>query len=113
MKAKNLRSVLVKHFGFLEESHGFTYDDSSSKHGSCSYVKKDLRIEVQHMNAELKVLFISKQETKSLLKVMTSLLKRDFSYPEHFSSLVLSMGDVESRLAYDAKLMKKYGKEIL
>jgi hypothetical protein len=34
-------------------------------------------------------------------------------YPEYFSSWVLSMGDVDSRLAYDAKLMKEYATDIL
>jgi hypothetical protein len=76
-------------------------------------VKRDLEVEVQHSSGELNVLLISKQRTKSLPEVMAKLLKKEFSYPKHFSSLVLSMGDVDSRLAYDSKLMKEHAIDIL
>jgi hypothetical protein len=108
MEAKNLKNLVVKHFDFLQGDYGFTYNASSHR-----YVKYDLEIEVQHMSGEINVLFISKEKTKSLLGVISELVKKEFTYPEHFSSLVLSMGDVDSRLAYDAKLMKKYGSDIL
>lgn len=113
MESKNLRSLIVKHFGFLEEDYEFTYDGSSCNSTSCRYTKNDLEIEIQHMNGELNVLFIKEEKTMSLPVVMTKLLKSEFTYPEHFSSWVLSMGDVDSRLAYDAKLMKEYAQEIL
>lgn len=113
MKAKNLRSLLVKHFGFLGEEYGFVYDASSCNNASCRYVKNNFEVEVQHIRGELNVLLIRNQNKQSLPEVMTLLLKKEFTYPEHFSSWVISMGDVDSRLAYDAKLMKKYAKEIL
>ncbi|CAA6812120.1 MAG: Unknown protein [uncultured Sulfurovum sp.] len=113
MEAKNLRSLMIKHFGFLEDDYGFTYDSESCNSTSCRYRKSNLEIEVQHMNGELNVLFIENKQMKSLPKVMTELLKNEFSYPEHFSSWVLSMGDVDSRLAYDAKLIREHGKDIL
>jgi len=112
MEAKNLRSLMIKHFGFLAENYGFRYDDTSCSSASCSYVKNDLKIEVQHMNGALNLLFISKETTKSLPELMSEVLKSEFTYPAHFSSWVLSMGDVDSRLAYDAKLMQKYADEI-
>ncbi|CAA6820102.1 MAG: Unknown protein [uncultured Sulfurovum sp.] len=113
MEAKSLRSLMIKHFGFLEEDYGFTYESSSCNHASCRYVKSTLAIEIQHMNGQLKVLFLRKEESKSLAEVMSELLKKEFLYPEHFSSWVLSMGDVDSRLAYDANLIKVYAKDIL
>jgi len=108
MEAKNLKNLVVKHFDFLQGDYGFKYNASSHR-----YVKYDLEVEVQHMSGELNVLFTSKEKTKSLPDVISEFLKKDFTYPEHFSSWVLSMGDVDSRLAYDAKLMKKYATDIL
>ena len=108
MEAKNLTNLIVKHFDFLQGDYGFQYKSSSHR-----YVRHDIEIEVQHTSGELNVLFISEKKTKSLISRVSELLKREFNYPEHFSSLVLSMGDVDSRLAYDAKLMKEYAKDIL
>jgi hypothetical protein len=108
MGAKNLKNLVVKHFDFLQGDYDFKYNDSSHR-----YVKHDLEVEIQHISGELNVLLISKKKTKSLPLIISELLKKEFTYPEHFSSLVLSMGDVDSRLAYDAKLMKKYGSDIL
>ena len=108
METKNLKNLVIKHFSFLERDYGFSYNASSHR-----YVKRDLEVEVAHVSGELTVLLISKEKTKSLTAVLSELLKKEFTYPEHFSSWVLSMGDVDSRLAYDAKLMKKYATDIL
>ncbi len=108
MEVKNLKSLVLKHFYFLVEEYGFNYNASSYR-----YVKDNLEIEVEHKNGELNVLFISKKEIKSLTIVMSELLKKEFSYPKHFSTWVLSMGDVDSRLSYDAKIIKAYAEDIL
>ena len=108
MEAKNLNNLIVKHFDFLQGDYGFKY--KSNNH---SYVRHDIELEVQHVSGELTVLFTSQKKTKSLEEIISELLNKEFTYPEHFSSLVLSMGDVDSRLAYDAKLMKQYAKDIL
>lgn len=107
MKAKNLKNLVEKHLNFLEQEHGFKHDSLE-----LSYSKDNLKIEVQHMGGELNVLFHSQEEKKSLLGLLSELLNEEFFYPEHFSSWVISMGDVDSRLAYDAKLIKKYFKEL-
>ena len=108
MEAKNLKNLTVKHFDFLEDIYGFTYNSSSHR-----YVRSDLEIEVQHMGGALDVFFVSKKKKQSLSERLGEVLKKEFIYPEHFLSWVFSMGDVDSRLAYDAKLMKEYSKEIL
>ena len=108
MGTKNLQNLTVKHFDFLQESYGFKYNASSHR-----YVKSELEIEVQHTSGELNVFFVSKSKIKSLAEVLSDLLNKEFTYPSPFSSLVFSMGDVDSRLAYDAKLMKEYAKDIL
>ncbi|CAA6802757.1 MAG: Unknown protein [uncultured Sulfurovum sp.] len=108
MEAKNLKNLIVKHFDFLQGDYGFKYNASSHR-----YVKRELEVEVQHTSGELNVLLTSKKSTKSLPDVISELLEKEFTYPEHFSSWVLSMGDVDSRLAYDAKLMKEYAEDIL
>jgi len=108
MEAKNLKNLVTKHFGFLERDYGFSHNADSNR-----YVKHDLEVAVEHKSGELRVLLVSKEKTKSLLNVLGKRLKREFTYPEYFSSLIFSMGDVDSRLAYDAKLMKKYGRDIL
>lgn len=108
MEAKNLKNLVVQHFDFLQGDYGFKYNATSHR-----YVKHDRIIEIQHISGELNILFTFKEKTKSLTTVMSELLKKEFTYPEHFSSWVLSMGDVDSRLAYDAKLMKRYGTDIL
>jgi hypothetical protein len=108
MEAKNFRNLMFKHFSFLEEDYGFKYHKSSHR-----YVKNSLEIEVEHQNGELTVLFISEKKVNSLIEVLSQLLVKEFMYPEYFSSWVLSMGDVDSRLAYDAKLMKEYATDIL
>ncbi len=108
MKVKNLNNLLVKHFDFLQRDYDFKYN-ASSYH----YVKNDLEIEVQHMSGKLNIVIISRGERSTLIERISAFLKKEFTYPEHFSSWVLSMGDVDSRLAYDAKLLKKYAKDIL
>ena len=108
MGTKNLQNLTVKHFDFLQESYGFKYNALSHR-----YLKSELEIEVTHRSGELNVFFVSKNKTKSLVKVLSELLKKEFTYPSYFSPLVFSMGDVDSRLAYDAKLMKEYAKDIL
>ena len=108
MGTKNLQNLTVKHFDFLQVFYGFKYNASSH-----SYVRDDLEIDVEHKNGELTVFVVRDEQRKSLTECLSELLKKEFTYPEPFSSLVLSMGDVDSRLAYDAKLMKKYAKDIL
>jgi hypothetical protein len=108
MVSKNLSNLIVKHFDFLKEDYGFKYNALSH-----CYVKGDLEVEVEHKSGELNVWMISKKKTKSLLSVISEALKKEFTYPEYFSSMVLSMGDVDSRLAYDAKLIKEYARDIL
>jgi uncharacterized phosphosugar-binding protein len=108
METKNIRNLTVKHFGFLQESYGFKYNELSH-----CYVRPELEIEVQHTSGALNVFFVSKSKMKSLAEVVSELLNKEFTYPAYFSSLVFSMGDVDSRLAYDAKLMKEYATDIL
>ncbi|CAA6810813.1 MAG: Unknown protein [uncultured Sulfurovum sp.] len=108
MEAKNLKNLMVKHFDFLQRDYGFKYNASSNR-----YVKKELEVEVQHKGGALDVLLISQKQINLLPNVISKLLKKEFTYPEHFSSWIFSMGDVDSRLAYDAKLMKEYAKDIL
>ena len=105
---KNLKNLTVKHFDFLQEFYGFKYNALSHR-----YVKSELEIEIEHTSGELNVFFCSTQRKKPLTEYLGELLKKEFIYPAHFSSLVFSMGDVDSRLAYDAKLMKEYGRDIL
>jgi len=109
MRTRNLQSLVLKHFNFLKEDYGFKYEAKSN-----CYSKDSLSIEVQHESGELKVIFKGqKGKELFLLDVLTTLREKAFSYPEHFSNLILSMGDVDSRLAYDAKLIKEYGQEVL
>ena len=109
MQTKNLKSLVIKHFNFLKENYGFKYDAESN-----CYSKNNLSMEVQHESGELKLVF-NMQNGKELflMDVLIALREKEFSYPEHFSNLILSMGDVDSRLAYDAKLIKEYCQEVL
>jgi len=107
METKNLANLIVKHFDFLTQEHGFEYDISAHQ-----YSKEKLQIEVQHVSGELNVLFKVDKKSTSFEEVMSVILKRAFTYPDHFSSWVLSMGDVDSRLAYDAKLMKEHATKL-
>jgi hypothetical protein len=108
METKNLQNLTMKHFDFLQVSHGFKYNALSHR-----YIKSELEIEVEHSSGELNVFFFLNNKKKLLSERLSELLKREFTYPDYFSSLVLSMGDVDSRLAYDAKLMKEYATDIL
>jgi len=104
METKNLQNLVLKHFDFLRQDYGFEHEKKSN-----SYKKNDFTIEVEHENGELNIIF---KETKGkelfFVDIMTTLTGEEFLYPAHFSSWILSMGDVDSRLAYDAKLMKEY-----
>ena len=108
MEPKSLENLFAKHFDFLTKEYGFKYDASSHR-----YFKKDYEIIAQHENGELNLIFIINQKTTMFIEIMSRLLGREFTYPEHFTSWVLSMGDVDSRLAYDAKLIKANAQEIL
>lgn len=108
MGTKNLFNLTIKHFDFLKEEYGFSFD-SDSHH----YVREDVKVEIEHISGALNVLFISKGTVESLPEKMSKILEEEFHYPEHFSPWVLSMGDVDSRLAYDAKIIKQYAPEIL
>jgi len=108
MKTKNLKNLVIKHFGFLEEEYGFSHSADAN-----AYEKKSLTIAVEHESGELTVSLVSKNKSMPLLDFLGELLKEEVVYPEQFSSFILSMGDVDSRLAYDAKLLKQYAKEIL
>jgi len=109
MRTKNLKSLVLKHFNFLKENYGFKYEAESN-----CYSKNNFSIEVQHESGELKVIFnVQNGKEFFLMDVLTKLQGKEFSYPEHFSNLILSMGDVDSRLAYDAKLLKEYCTEVL
>jgi hypothetical protein len=104
MRTKNLKSLVVKHFDFLAKEHGFVYEGDKN-----AYSKKNLSIEIRHENGELRTLFIEKDNREQRLEeVLGQIMGRDFTYPDHFSPWVLSMGDVDSRLAYDAKLIREY-----
>jgi len=109
MRTKNLKSLVVKHFDFLAKEHGFVF--KGDKH---AYSKEMLSIEIRHERGELKTLFIDKENNEeSLEDILSKIMGRDFIYPAHFSSWVLSMSDVDSRLAYDAKLINEYCSEFL
>jgi len=109
MRTKNLKSLVVKHFDFLAKEQGFVYEGDKNV-----YSKKFLSIEIRHENGELRTLFIEKDNSEQALEeVLSKIMGRDFTYPDHFSPWVLSMGDVDSRLAYDAKLIKEYCSELL
>ena len=108
MKTKNLQNLMIKHFNFLQKDYGFKYDSLFK-----SYVRFELKIEVEHKNGELNLFVFVEDKKFFLIDYINEVLKKYFTYPAHFSSLVFSMGDVDSRLAYDAKLMKKYAKDIL
>lgn len=109
MRTKNLKSLVVKHFDFLAKEHGFVYKGDKN-----AYSKEVLSIEIRHEHGELKTLFIEKDNSEQMLEeVLSKIMGRDFAYPDHFSPWVLSMSDVDSRLAYDAKLIKEYCSELL
>jgi len=104
METKNLQSLVLKHFDFLKQDYAFEHDVKSN-----SYKKKNFTVKVEHANGELNVLFKNINGKEAFfLDILTTLVGEEFSYPDHFSSWILSMGDVDSRLAYDAKLMKEH-----
>ena len=107
MKIKNLENLISTHFDFLKEEHGFVYESEPHR-----YVRDGLSIEIQHMSGELDVIFTLNEKSILFPELMSLLKKEAFSYPDYFSSWVLSMGDVDSRLAYDAKLMREYGSSL-
>jgi len=108
MEARSLESLVLKHFDFLRKSYGFKYDKSLN-----CYFKNKLKISIQHENGELNLIFLTNEKSIKFVDLMSQLLQKKFSYPEYFSSWVLSMGDVDSRLAYDAKLIKEHTQELL
>lgn len=108
MGTKNLFNLIVKHFSFLQEDYDFSFDSASHR-----YFNENIAIQVQHSSGELNVFFTSAGVTESLPEKMSRILEKEFSYPEHFSPWVLSMGDVDSRLAYDAKVIKESADKLL
>lgn len=102
MGSKSLFNLIVKHFKFLQEDYDFSFDSASYR-----YFNENVAIQIQHSSGELNVFFTSAGVTESLPEKMSKVLKKEFRYPEHFSPWVLSMGDVDSRLAYDAKVIKE------
>ena len=107
METRTLESLILKHFDFLRKDYGFNYDKSLH-----CYCKDKLKIKVQHENGELNLTFIIKEKSMNFIDLMSKVLQKKFSYPDYFSSWVLSMGDVDSRLAYDAKLIKEHTQAI-
>jgi len=107
MEARSLESLVLKHFDFLSQDYGFEYDKSLN-----CYFKDRLKIEVQHENGELNLTFLTNDKSIKFTDLMSQVLQKKFTYPEYFSSWVLSMGDVDSRLAYDAKLIKEHTQEL-
>jgi len=108
METKNLKNLVIKHFGFLEEEYGFKHSANAN-----AYEKQGLNVVVEHESGELKVLLVSEKKRIPLLSAIGEFLEEEVDYPEQFFPLILSMGDVDSRLAYDAKLLKQYAKDIL
>jgi len=108
MGTKNLFNLIVKHFSFLQEDYGFSFD-SALYH----YFKEDMVIEVQHSSGELNVWFLSAGVKESLPEKVSKIWGKEFRYPEHFSPWVLSMGDVDSRLAYDARIIKENANRLI
>ena len=108
MEPKTLESLVVRHFDFLRRDYGFEYDV-----GRYQYLKKSDKVRVVHENAELKLFLTFNHKLSTLEEVMSVVKQRDFSYPHYFSSFVLTMSDVDSRLAYDAKLIQEHAHELL
>ena len=107
MEARSLESLVLKHFDFLCKDYAFKYDESLN-----CYFKERLKIEVHHENGELNLTFVTNGKSLKFTDLMSHILQEKFMYPEYFSSWVLSMGDVDSRLAYDAKLIKEHAQEL-
>ena len=107
METKNLTNLVIKHFGFLEE-YGFSHSVDAK-----GYEKQALKIVVEHESGELMVSIVSEEKRKPLLDFLGEHLNVEACYPDQFSSFILSMGDVDSRLAYDAKLLKQYAEDVL
>ena len=108
MESRNLKNLVIKHFGFLEKEYGFSHAVNAN-----AYEKQTLKVVVEHESGELRVLLVSKKKRTPLLGAIGEFLKEKVEYPEHFLPFILTMGDVDSRLAYDAKLLKQYAKDIL
>ena len=111
MQSKKIEDLVSKHFDFLREKYGFTVDSSG-----LNFTKEDLSIGVQHAHGALNILFTIKGRQFRLFyfpDVLTKVTGEPFSYPEHFFSVVITMGDVNSRLAYDAKMMQNHCQEVL
>ncbi len=107
MQVRNLKNLFLKHFDFLRKDYGFEYDALSNR-----YFKGNQVFQAQHENAELKLWLSYNQKIVTIEEFMCSVENRDFIYPENFIPFVISMGDVDSRLAFDSKLVKKYAKKI-
>ena len=102
MRVRNLKSLFLKHFDFLRRDYGFEYDASTNR-----YFKGDQEFHVQHENAELKLWLSHNQKRVTIEEFMSSVENRDFTYPENFMPIIITMGDVDSRLAFDSKLIKE------
>ena len=102
MRVRNLESLFLKHFDFLRKDYGFEYDVLSNR-----YFKGNQVFQVQHENGELKLWLSHHQKRVLMEEFMSSVENRDFTYPENFIPFIISMGDVDSRLALDSKLVKE------
>ncbi len=102
MRVRNLENLFLKHFDFLRKDYGFEYDASLNR-----YFKGNQEFQVQHEHGELKLWLSYNQKRVTIEEFMSSVENRDFTYPENFIPIVISMGDVDSRLAFDSKLVKE------
>ena len=102
MRVRNLESLFLKHFDFLRKDYGFEYDALSN-----SYFKGNQVFQAQHEHGELKLWLSHNQKRVTIEEFMRNVKNRDFTYPEYFIPFVISMGDVDSRLAFDSKLVKE------
>ena len=107
MQVKNLESLFLKHFDFLRKDYGFEYDALSNR-----YFKGNQVFQAQHEKGKLKLWLSHNQKRVTMEGFMRSVENRNFTYPENFIPFIISMGDVDSRLGYDVKLIKQHAQEI-
>ncbi len=107
MRVRNLESLFLKHFDFLRKDYGFEYDVLSNR-----YFKGNQVFQVQHERGKLKLWLSHHQKRVLMEEFMRSVDNREFTYPENFIPFIISMGDVDSRLAYDSRLIKEHINEI-
>ena len=102
MRVRNLENLFLKHFDFLRKDYGFEYDALSNR-----FFKGNQIFQVQHERGKLKLWLSHNQKRVTIEEFMCSVENRDFTYPENFIPFVISMGDVDSRLAFDSRLVKE------